>query len=209
MERRTSRSRRLKRCLARITILRPPAFHQPAKPVVRRQPAFFHPALRGDKLRRLTVTECDGAGLSSSRTSTSPAASTARPLVASHSRLASGSSRRRRSLTTGRNSGWDQTDQQRHQYRYADCIPPHAENGHSVAVASKKTIVGQSAEWSGQFRSAFCVAVRLHHRDHPIQKCLAGVNATLNPSQSERIRVPPVTEAKSPPDHGSPVPIPR
>ena len=140
--------------------------------------------------------------LSSSRTSTSPAASTARPLVAitfaPSIRLipATPIADNRPPIVVGIRQTSSATSTVT-----LTALPPHAENGHSVAVASKKTIVRAIS------RMVRAISFGVLRRCAPstiaiIRSRNVSPGLTLHSitSQSERIRVPPVTEAKSPPD---------
>ncbi len=140
--------------------------------------------------------------LSSSSTSISPAASTARPLVA----MTFAPSIRLIPATPMAESRPPIVVGIRHTSRATStvtltAVPPQAEKGQRVAVASRKTIVRAtsrmvSAISFGVFRrcAPSTMAIILSRKVSP------GLTLQRITSQSERMRVPPVTEAKSPPD---------
>lgn len=69
-----------------------------------------------------------------------------------------------------------------------------------MAVANKKTMVRAMSKIVRAISLGVFRRCAFHHRDHPVKKGFARLTLQAITSQSERIRVPPVTEAKSPPD---------
>ncbi len=80
-------------------------------------------------------------------------------------------------------------------------VPPYDEKGHRVAVASRKTMVSATSRMVRAI--SFGVLRRCAPSTMAIilsRKVSPGLTLHWITSQSERMRVPPVTEAKSPPD---------
>ncbi len=140
--------------------------------------------------------------LSNSNTSTSPAASTARPLVA----MTFAPNIRLIPATPMAESSPPMVVGIRHTSNATNTVtltalPPQAEKGHRVAVASKKTMVRAMSKIVraislGVFRRCAPSTIAIIRS----RKVSPGLTLQAITSQSERIRVPPVTEAKSPPD---------
>ncbi len=140
--------------------------------------------------------------LSSSSTSTSPAASTARPLVA----MTFAPSIRLIPATPIADNKPPIVVGIRHTSSATSTVtltawPAQAEKGHSVAVASKNTSVSATS------RMVSAISFGVLRRCAPStiatmrsRKVSPGLTLHSITSQSERMRVPPVTEAKSPPD---------
>ena len=140
--------------------------------------------------------------LSSNSTSTSPAASTARPLVA----ITLAPSIRLIPATPMADSRPPMVVGIRHTSNATSTVtltalPLHAENGQMVAVASRNTSVRAIS------RIVRAISFGVLRRWAPStmaiirsRKVSPGLTLQRITSQSERMRVPPVTEAKSPPD---------
>ena len=199
----TSRIRRLKRCFARITILRPSGVSSASDESCAASASVFSSTpWAGRKSEAWRLPSVMVPVLSSSSTSTSPAASTARPLVA----MTFAPNMRLIPATPIAESNPPMVVGIRHTSRATSTVtltalPPQAENGHSVAVASRKTMVRainrivRAISFGVLRRCAPSTMAIIRSRNVSPGFTLHSIT-----SQSERMRVPPVTEAKSPPD---------
>jgi hypothetical protein len=168
----TSRPRMLNFSLASTRCCGLRAFRRPATPVARRRPGVRVTRAREYEFGGLRLPSVMVPVLSSSSTSTSPAASTARPLMARTLRCgAGGPCRDADGAQQPADGGGNQADQQRDQHR-ARKNPRR--NKCRTASASRrpagKSASAPRAEWSARFRSASSGARAFDQRDHPVQK---------------------------------------
>ena len=198
-----SRSRRLKRCFASTTMLRPSGVSSASEESWAASARVFSSTpCAGRNAEAWRLPRVMVPVLSSSRTSTSPAASTARPLVA----ITFAPSMRLIPATPIADSRPPIVVGIRHTSSATSTVtltalPLQAEKGQMVAVASRNTRVRAIS------RIVRAISFGVLRRWAPStiaiirsRKVSPGLTLQRITSQSERIRVPPVTEAKSPPD---------
>ncbi len=206
---RRSRSRNLKRCFARTTILRPSGVSSASEAscAASASSSSVTPGA-GMNVAAWRLPSVIVPVLSSSRTSTSPAASTARPDVA----MTFACIMRLMPATPIADSRPPMVVGMRHTSRAMSAVivmgvpnlataTLYCEYGSSVAVAKRNTSVSATNRMVSAI--SFGVFCRLALSTIAIirsMKVSPGLTVTRTMIQSERRRVPPVTEEKSPPD---------